>query len=112
MSDDDIPLDPKAYTPSHAHIHHRPTDARQVILALTRERDEARAERDAVRKIVLDAAHEDAEWRDKEIWPLDGDIYQNWRIVLYLPVPVTQADKEISSALDRAIAAAIAKNAG
>ena len=49
MSDDDYPLDPGAYITSHAYIHHRPTDARQVILDLTRERDEARAEVERLR---------------------------------------------------------------
>ena len=53
MSDEDIPpLDPKAYITSHAYIHHRPTDARQVILDLTRERDEARAEVERLREAL------------------------------------------------------------
>ena len=42
--DDDYSLDPSAYTPHHAYIHHRPADSRQAILDLTRERDAARAE--------------------------------------------------------------------
>lgn len=49
MSDDDYPLDPSAYTPDHAHIHHSRVDSRQVILDLTRERDEARAEVERLR---------------------------------------------------------------
>ena len=49
MSNDDYSLDPNAYTPHHAYLHHSRADQRQVILDLTRERDEARAEVERLR---------------------------------------------------------------
>ena len=81
MSDDDIPLDPKAYTPSHAYIHYRPTDARQAMLALTRERDEARAEVERLREALalgseVLASHQGSpgrEWHSAGAWLFSGD---------------------------------------
>ena len=76
----------------------RSIEARAFLLA---ENARLRAERGALREIILSA---DAEWWDKKIHPVDGDEYQNWKIVLYLPVPCNAADKEVESALDRAVA--------
>jgi hypothetical protein len=44
---------------------------------------------------------DDAEWRDKEIW---GDAYQAWLVQVYLPVPLSAADKSPEAALERALA--------
>jgi hypothetical protein len=44
---------------------------------------------------------DDAEWRDKEIW---GDAYQAWLVQVYLPVPLSAADKSPEAALQRALA--------
>ena len=77
----------------------RSIEARAFLLA---ENARLRAERGALREIILSA---DAEWWDKKIHPVDSDeSYQNWKIVLYLPVPCNAADKEVESALDRAVA--------
>lgn len=66
------------------------------------ENERLREERDALRKIILDA---DAEWWDKKIHPTDSDeSYQNWRLIIFLPVPCNVADKGIESALDREVA--------
>jgi hypothetical protein len=47
---------------------------------------------------------DDAEWRDKEIWPCVGDAYQAWLVQVYLPVPLSAADKSPEAALERALA--------
>jgi hypothetical protein len=47
---------------------------------------------------------DDAEWRDKEIWPCVGDAYQAWLVQVYLPVPLSAADKSPEAALQRALA--------
>jgi hypothetical protein len=44
---------------------------------------------------------DNAEWRDKEIW---GDAYQAWVVQVYLPVPLSAADKMPEAALERALA--------
>jgi hypothetical protein len=44
-----------------------------------------------------------AEWRDKNIYPCGGEAYQNWAVTVYLPVPLSVADKSPESALARAI---------
>ena len=77
-------------------------EAQAEVERLQAENEKLRNERDALRKIILDA---DAEWLDKEIHVVDSDeSYQNWRLVVYLPVPCNVTDKEIESALDRAVA--------
>lgn len=58
MSDDDYSLDPSAHTPHHAYIHHSRADSRRVILELTRERDEARAEVERLREVLRDTAED------------------------------------------------------
>lgn len=78
--------------------------AQAEVERLQAENEKLRNERDALRKIILDAAY-DAEWCDKKIHLVDShESYQNWRLVVYLPVPCNVTDKEIESALDRAVA--------
>jgi len=73
-----------------------------ALAAARAENERLREERDALRKIILDA---DAEWWDKKIHPTDSDeSYQNWRLIIFLPVPCNVADKGIESALDREVA--------
>lgn len=74
---------------------------------LTRERDEARVERDALTKLIMDAAY-DAEWCDS--YRINRINPQNWRLTIYLPVPVNASDVSISSALDGAIAEIVKKD--
>lgn len=82
--------------------YQRGLQAADEIEQLRAENQKLRNERDALRKIILNA---DAEWWDKKIHLVDSDeSYQNWRLVVYLPVPCNVADKEIKSALDRAVA--------
>lgn len=77
-------------------------EAQAEVERLQAENEKLRNERDALRKIILDA---DAEWWDKKIHLVDSDeSYQNWRLEIYLPVPCNVTDKEIESALDRAVA--------
>lgn len=77
-------------------------EAQDEVERLRTENEKLRNERDALRKIILNA---DAEWWDKKIHLVDSDeSYQNWRLVVYLPVPCNVTDKEIKSALDRAVA--------
>lgn len=84
--------------------YQRGLQAADEIEQLRAENEKLRNERDTLRKIILDAAY-DAEWCDKEIHLTDSDeCYQNWRLVVYLPVPCNVTDKEIESALDRAVA--------
>lgn len=49
--------------------------------------------------IVLD----DAEWRDKHIYPVRGAAYQAWLVHVYLPVPLSASDKSPEAALKRAL---------
>lgn len=52
---------------------------------------------------LLAPAVADAEWRDKRIHPCEGEVYQNWLLQVYLPVPESAADKSVEAALARAI---------
>ncbi len=51
---------------------------------------------------------DDAEWRDNEMWLGGciryGDAYQAWLVQVYLPVPLSAADKSPEAALERALA--------
>ena len=81
--------------------YQRGLQAADEIERMRAENEKLRNECDALRKIILDA---DAEWWDKKIHLVDSDeSYQNWRLIIYLPVPCNVTDKEIKSALDRAV---------
>lgn len=51
---------------------------------------------------LLIPAVADAEWRDKHIYPVGGEAYQNWLLQVYLPVPLSETDKTVEGALARA----------
>ena len=42
-----------------------------------------------------------AEWQDKHINPYESESYQNWKLTLYLPVPLSEPDKSPEAALER-----------
>lgn len=52
--------------------------------------------------LLLGALH-DPEWRDKRIHPCRGQVYQNWLLKVYLPVPESARDKSPAAALRRAL---------
>ncbi len=52
---------------------------------------------------LLREAARHAEWQDKHIHPFNGETYQTWRLTVYLPVPLSQADKSPETALQRAL---------
>jgi hypothetical protein len=61
-------------------------------------------------KILTDRAAEllrealaDAEWCDKNIYPTDGEGFQNWLLKVYLPVPLSAKDKSPEAALRAAL---------
>jgi hypothetical protein len=43
----------------------------------------------------------DPEWHDKAIHPFMGASFQNWKVSLYLPVPLSETDKSFEAALKR-----------
>lgn len=53
-------------------------------------------------KLLRDALRH-AEWSDKHIHPCNGETYQTWEVTVYLPVPLSQADKSPEAALRRAL---------
>ena len=75
----------------------------QGVIAVWRGRTQrAEAERDALLKIFKDELHH-AEWRDKIICPTEGEDFQNWKVSIYLPVPIGASDKSPEAALDRVL---------
>ena len=64
------------------------------------------AQRDALLRI-LKSELQHAEWQDKIIYPVGSENFQNWRISIYLPVPLGASDKSPQAALDRLVDAAI-----
>ena len=48
---------------------------------------------------LLIEAVQHAEWQDKRIHPVNGETYQAWKLTVYLPVPLSQADKSPEAAL-------------
>ena len=42
-----------------------------------------------------------AEWEDKHIHPVGAESFQNWRISIRLPVPLSETDKSPEAALNR-----------
>ena len=64
------------------------------------------AQRDALLSL-LRAELPHAEWRDKIIHPYRGESWQNWKISIWLPVPLSASDKSPQAALDRLVDAAI-----
>lgn len=90
-------LDSTTYYPVGAMAHEAAAELRR----LQAENERLRAENERLRALIrLD----DAEWRDKEIWPVRGDAYQAWLVQVYLPVPLSAADKSPEAALQRALA--------
>jgi hypothetical protein len=69
--------------------------------------DALRAALSAVQEPVADAllleAVRHAEWQDKHIHPYSGETFQNWRVTVYLPVPLSEPDKSPEAALARAV---------
>ncbi len=77
------------------------TEATTTLRRQHAENERLHAENERLRALIrLD----DAEWRDKEIWPVRGDAYQAWLVQVYLPVPLSAADKSPEAALQRALA--------
>lgn len=56
----------------------------------------------AAEELLLEAVRH-AEWQDKRIHPCNGETYQTWKLTVYLPVPLSQADKSPEAALRRAL---------
>jgi hypothetical protein len=56
----------------------------------------------AAEDLLLEAVRH-AEWQDKRIHPFNGETYQTWKLTVYLPVPLSQADKSPETALQRAL---------
>jgi hypothetical protein len=56
----------------------------------------------AAEALLLEAVRH-AEWQDKHIHAFNGETYQTWKLTVYLPVPLSQADKSPEAALQRAI---------
>lgn len=56
----------------------------------------------AAEKLLLEAIRH-AEWQDKHIHPFNGETYQTWKLTVYLPVHLSQADKSPEAALRRAL---------
>lgn len=56
----------------------------------------------AAEALLLEAVRH-AEWQDKRIHAFNGETYQTWRLTVYLPVPLSQADKSPEAALQRAL---------
>lgn len=52
---------------------------------------------------LLQDAVRHAEWQDKLIHPCNGETFQTWKLTVYLPVPLHQADKSPEAALQRAL---------
>lgn len=52
---------------------------------------------------LLQEAIRHAEWHDKHIYPWNGETYQNWKLTIYLPVRLSEADKSPEAALRRAL---------
>ena len=67
------------------------------------------AEVEALRYILSDGLR-DAEWCDKRIHPYRGEPFQNWKLAIYLPVPL-DAGWTPEQALDEAVKTAIAAKA-
>jgi hypothetical protein len=44
-----------------------------------------------------------AEWHDKHIHPWNGESFQTWCLTIYLPVPLSMADKSPEAALNRVL---------
>jgi hypothetical protein len=44
-----------------------------------------------------------AEWHDKNIYPVKGETFQNWKLTIYLPVRLSEPDKSPEAALRRAL---------
>ena len=57
----------------------------------------------SVAEALLQEALRDAEWQEKHIHPVGSESYQNWKRTVYLPVPLSQADKSPDAALRRAL---------
>ena len=55
----------------------------------------------AVLNSALQPALRDAEWGEKHIHPCYGETYQTWKVSIYLPVPLSVANKGAELALLR-----------
>lgn len=44
-----------------------------------------------------------AEWQDKRIHPCEGEVFQNWKLTVYLPVLESEPNKSPDAALRRAL---------
>ena len=66
---------------------------------------------DACTKLLQEALPH-AEWQDKHIHPVGRESYQNWKVTVYLPVPLSEADKSPQAALARAVEAEVLKRMG
>jgi hypothetical protein len=76
-----------------------------ALLEAQTELTRLRAENVAMRGLLRSGMHH-AEWSDKTIYPYKGENYKNWTLKVYLPVPVSEQDDSVESALERAIDAA------
>ena len=66
---------------------------------------------DACTKLLQEALPH-AEWQDKHIHPVGRETYQNWKVTVYLPVPLSEADKSPQAALARAVEVEVLKRMG
>jgi hypothetical protein len=53
---------------------------------------------------IIKRCASDPEWADKNIYPCCGEAHQNWKVTLYLPVPLSESDKSFDAALRRWVA--------
>lgn len=74
-----------------------PREATRVSLAAAL--DAAQAEPVALQLLREELPH--AEWEDKHIHPVGSESFQNWRISIRLPVPLSEPDKSPEAALLR-----------
>jgi len=110
----------------------RPDDLEAVLSALAALHDDARLVRDGImapsaltssmqeaedaiawlrtevaKRAGLDKLMQEslphAEWQDKHIHPVGRETYQNWKVTVYLPVPLSEVDKSPQAALARAV---------
>lgn len=61
---------------------------------------------------LLQEALPHAEWQDKHIHPVGRETHQNWKVTVYLPVPLSEADKSPQAALTRAVEAEMLRRMG
>jgi hypothetical protein len=57
----------------------------------------------AAMKSMLMQAAKNAQWQDKHIYYVDGDVAQHYKLVIYLPVPLDEVDKSVENALEKEI---------